>query len=79
MTRGKFWFGTGAISAIGLWLRAGFPVYAPGASSYDDMLFIKLAGYLGSGHWLGPYNELIPTARSPRRRGGRFLSNAPLT
>ena len=58
MTRGKFWFGASAISVNGLWLRAGFPVYAPGASSYDDMLFMKLAGYLGSGHWLGPYNEL---------------------
>ena len=58
MTRRKFWLTAGAISVMSLWLRAGFPVYAPGASSHDDMLFIKLAGYLGSGHWLGPYNEL---------------------
>jgi hypothetical protein len=54
MTHRNFWFGASAISVIGLWLRAGFPVHVPGASNYDDVLFIKLAGYLGSGHWLGP-------------------------
>ena len=58
MTRRTFWLGAGAISLVSLWLRAGFPVYAPGDSTYDDMLFMKLAGYLGSGHWLGPYNDL---------------------
>ena len=58
MTRRTFWFGAGAISLVSLWLRAGFPVYAPGESTYDDMLFMKLAGSLGSGHWLGPYNDL---------------------
>lgn len=47
-----------AISAISLWLRTGFPAYDIGDAAYDDMLFIKLAGYLGSGHWLGPYDKL---------------------
>jgi hypothetical protein len=58
MTRRKFWFAAGAISVVSLWLRAGFPVYVPGVATYDDMLFIKLAGFLGSGHWLGPYDQL---------------------
>jgi hypothetical protein len=58
MTGRGFWIAAAAISAFSLWLRAGFPAFSLGDSTYDDMLFIKLAGYLGSGQWLGPYNEL---------------------
>jgi hypothetical protein len=58
MTSRGFWVVAAAISAFSLWLRAGFPALSLGDTTYDDMLFIKLAGYLGSGQWLGPYNEL---------------------
>ncbi len=55
---GRFLAGLLVISALSLWMRTGFPAVDGGDSAYDDMLFIKLAGYLGSGHWLGPYNDL---------------------
>ena len=44
------------IAAMSLWMRAGFPVYAIGNANYDDVLFLRLAGRLGSGAWLGPYD-----------------------
>src|SRR5208283_1447059 len=43
-------------AALSLWIRTGFPVSALNAP-HDDLLFIRLADQLGSGNWLGPYNE----------------------
>ncbi len=53
-----FWPVLIAISALSLWMRTGFPAFDLGNSPYDDTLFIKLAGHLGSGRWLGPYDQL---------------------
>jgi len=53
-----FWASIGAIFLMSLWLRQTFPIFAIGPAGYDDLLFIKLAAYLGAGQWLGPYNNL---------------------
>jgi hypothetical protein len=44
--------------AFSLWLRAAFPIMALGHAIYDDQLFVKLAASLGSGEWLGAYDNL---------------------
>jgi uncharacterized membrane protein len=46
------------IFAASLWLRHAFPVFAVGPAGHDDLLFVRLAEYLGSGQWLGPYDNL---------------------
>ncbi len=46
------------IFSISLWLRAAFPIFAIGNAGHDDLLFIKLAAWIGQGHWLGDYNNL---------------------
>jgi hypothetical protein len=46
------------ISAFSLWLRTGFPVTAIAYARHDDALFVRLARFLESGHWLGPYDNL---------------------
>jgi len=53
-----FWIGLAGLSTLSLWMRTGFPVFDGGDAGYDDTLFVKLAGYLGMGEWLGPYNNL---------------------
>jgi len=45
-------------AAISLWIRTGFPVHVLADGAYDDLLFVRLADYLKSGDWLGPYDEL---------------------
>ncbi|MGB9233112.1 MAG: hypothetical protein WCC04_01770 [Terriglobales bacterium] len=44
-------------SVLSIWVRNGFPIHADGNAGLDDLLFIRLATYLSSGNWLGPYNE----------------------
>lgn len=46
------------IFLISLWLRAAFPIFAIGDAGHDDLLFIKLAAWIGQGNWLGDYNNL---------------------
>ena len=41
-----------------LWIRAGFPLVALGGAGADDALFIRLAGSLIRGQWLGRYDDL---------------------
>lgn len=41
-----------------LWLTQGQAIFAIGTAGHDDQLFVKLAGSLVSGHWLGPYDQL---------------------
>ena len=53
-TRQWLWWLTAGGS---LWLRSGFPTRAI-AASFDDALFLRLAGSLGSGQWLGAYDKL---------------------
>src|SRR5437879_4991122 len=47
-----------AFFAFSLWLRAGHPIQALGDAAYDDLLFVRLADFIGSGQWLGPYDHL---------------------
>src|ERR1017187_7938428 len=47
-----------AIALLSLWLRTGFPVHAVPDSGIDDLLFMRLAAYLGHGAWLGPYDDV---------------------
>jgi len=54
-------FFNGAILSIflfSLWIKAIFPIYAIGWATHDDLLFIRLATSIGSGHWLGNYDNL---------------------
>lgn len=46
-----------AITLLKFWLTRGQPVFALGAASHDDQLFVKLAGHLVRGEWLGPYDQ----------------------
>jgi len=48
----------GSVAAASLWLRSAVPVFAIGEAGHDDFLFVRLTYYLGSGSWLGPYNNL---------------------
>jgi hypothetical protein len=41
-----------------LWLRAAFPIYAIGSAGHDDLLYVRMAASIGSGHWLGGYSNL---------------------
>lgn len=43
---------------LSFWLRRAFPVHAIGTSSFDDLLFIRLAEALRARHWLGDYDNL---------------------
>ncbi len=53
----SFDLGCLAIALLSLWLRTGFPILAiPGASA-DDGLFVRLAGSLGAGQWLGSFDN----------------------
>lgn len=45
------------VAGVSLWLRAGVPVVAS-PLRYDDGLFVRLAAALGSGDWLGRFDEL---------------------
>jgi hypothetical protein len=49
--------GCAVIAAISLWLRAAVPVSAIALAPHDDLLFVRLAYYLGGGQWLGPYDQ----------------------
>jgi hypothetical protein len=46
------------IAAFSLWLKAGMPAFAISNAGHDDLLFVRQAYALGSGNWLGPYNNL---------------------
>ncbi len=46
------------LGGLSLWIRTGFPIYAITNASYDDLLFVRLAQYIHSGQWLGPYDQL---------------------
>lgn len=46
------------LGLLSLWLRMAFPIFAVGSASHDDLLFVHLAAEIGTGNWLGDYNEL---------------------
>lgn len=47
-----------ALSAAFLVLAGGFPVLALAFAGHDDAMYIRLAGSIRSGQWLGGYNNL---------------------
>jgi hypothetical protein len=47
-----------SLALLSLWLRAAYPPLGAWAP-YDDVLFIRMAGQIASGQWLGPYDPLI--------------------
>jgi hypothetical protein len=51
------WFAMILLVLVKLWLVGGQALTVR-LYAHDDYLFIKLAGYLLSGDWLGPYDEL---------------------
>ena len=53
-----------ALVAFKLWLVLGQQHGALSIASYDDGLYIKLAGHLVRGEWLGPY-DLVTLLKSP--------------
>ena len=46
------------IGMLSLWLRGAFPVVALADAGHDDLLFVRMAAYIGMGNWLGDYNNL---------------------
>jgi hypothetical protein len=52
-----FWTAA-AFGAAFLVLAAGLPVVAFAAAGHDDAMYVKLAGSIRSGQWLGAYNNL---------------------
>ena len=56
--RGVFVLVLAALVAVKLWLVAGQTLSARGPAAYDDALFMRLAGSLAHGHWLGRYDQL---------------------
>jgi hypothetical protein len=58
ITRRGFELGLAALVALRLWLVAGQTIWALGSAAYDDALFMRLAGSLTQGRWLGPYDHL---------------------
>ena len=47
------------LAALSLWLRSAIPVYAISQATHDDQLYVRLAYQIGSGFWLGPYDQFI--------------------
>lgn len=54
----RFWLGIATIGCLSLWIRMAFPIFALGGAAYDDLLFVRQAAEIGSGNWLGAYNNL---------------------
>lgn len=48
----------GGAALVFLWLLAQTPVLAIPEAGHDDGLFVRLAGHLLAGEWLGPYDNL---------------------
>ena len=46
------------ILLLSLWLRGAFPITAFGGAVHDDQLFVRMAASIGSGNWLGNYDNL---------------------
>ena len=44
------------VSVLSVWLRSAIPLLS-GGGSVDDFLFLRSAGYLAHGQWLGPFDQ----------------------
>lgn len=47
-----------AVALISVWIRTAYPLNAVGYAGHDDVLFVRLAGTIGAGDWLGHYDNL---------------------
>lgn len=57
--RRNWWWVVGlGLAGYKLALLRSQHIYAIGNAHHDDALFVKLAGHITRGEWLGPYNEL---------------------
>ena len=54
----KFWIIAGVLVALKLWFVSSQPLLAVGWAAHDDRLFLRLAGKILGGEWLGDYNQL---------------------
>jgi hypothetical protein len=70
----------GILFMVKLWLVSSQSLSALGSASYDDRLFLNIAGNLLRGRWLGPYNEmaLAKGLFYPLWIAFAFLMNVPL-
>jgi len=53
----RWFWAAAALTVFKLWLTNSQTIFAIGPAMHDDGLFIKLAGHLIKGEWLGPYNQ----------------------
>ena len=47
-----------AVALVSVWIRTAYPLNAVGYAGHDDVLFMRLAGTIGAGDWLGHYDNL---------------------
>src|SRR5262245_37425754 len=80
--RGKVFFSVAyaGTATLSLLLRTAIPVAAIGSSPHDDLLFVRLAYRIGSGAWLGPYDQftLIKGVGYPLFILATFAAGVPL-
>jgi hypothetical protein len=77
---GLFAIAYAGIALASLLLRTAVPVFAIGGSVHDDQLFMRMAYRLGSGAWLGPYDQftLIKGIGHPLFMLAAFAAGVPL-
>lgn len=56
INRGWLWAAL-VLTAIKLWLTGSQSILGIGPAVHDDQLFVKLAGHIINGEWLGPYDQ----------------------
>lgn len=61
LRRVAFTLGIGAVSAAKVWLDGGLRIIAQPGQSYDDGLYLRLAGSILRGEWLGTFDQLTLT------------------
>jgi len=79
--RNWWWVVAIGIAGYKLALQRSQPLFAIGGTIHDDALFVKLAGHLVRGEWLGPYDQLT-LAKGPAYSlfiAGNFFTGLPLT
>jgi hypothetical protein len=56
--RRRAWLGAlTLLTLFKLWLDSGLGIKAESSQTYDDALYVRLAGFLLSGDWFGPYDQ----------------------
>ena len=57
LKRHWWWIAGGLLAAFKVSLLRSQHIYALGGAVHDDRLFMKLAGHIARGEWLGPYDQ----------------------